>query len=145
MSTATKRPLADLDELERLHRAATPAPWEAVLEHDGRGQPVCYYRALVCFCANGERYVSVVQQDELRPTSYEADAALVAAMRNALPGLIAELRKPPALPSPREFAELAVACGVIEEAALLDPAEYDGGVTLHRLEDFRRRLMEGKG
>lgn len=47
--------------------------------------------------------------------------------------------------SPRQFAELAVQTGVVQEGAVDDPDGYDGGVTLDRLEAMRRALEERGG
>ncbi len=54
----------DLESLERLLAEATPGEWRAVTEGP---QPVCYYRALVCFSANGDAggYISVVADDSM--------------------------------------------------------------------------------
>ena len=37
--------------------------WEPVLRDDPRGQPVPYYRGLVCLVAHGENIISVVTKD----------------------------------------------------------------------------------
>lgn len=66
-------------ELERLERAASPAPWEA--------------SATICCPDRGT--VSVQEHNHTQPTHSFAtwDADLVAAARNALPALLAELRR----------------------------------------------------
>lgn len=84
--------MIDLDKLEALHREATPGEWRAVIEGT---QPVCYYRALVCFSANTADggYVSVVTDDHLGVREHQANALFVAAVHEMVPGLIAELRE----------------------------------------------------
>jgi hypothetical protein len=62
--------MIDLDKLEELDRAATPGPWGSV----------------------GLRNLEAgITNDRGEPTTWE-DALLIAATRNALPALIAELR-----------------------------------------------------
>jgi len=80
----------DVAALRALADAATPAPWQAVLENDPRGQPVAYYRALIGLMANrdGGGYLSVVAGDEHRASEDVAEnAAFIAAAREAVPAL----------------------------------------------------------
>jgi len=67
-----------LDELDRLEKAATPGPW---VHFDGAPE-------------HGNAYVSGPEPDnwtaaECFGSDPDADAALIAAARNALPGLLA--------------------------------------------------------
>lgn len=77
--------MTTLDELERLEKAATPGPWEANAEATINGEPIEY-----------RGYVEHVNGTVFRPgvnnRLAEADAALIAAARNALPEMIKELR-----------------------------------------------------
>ena len=66
-----------LGRLAELHRAATPGPW--TFAQEGRGQ----YDLLP---ANGSDALGTVWHDQ--PGAAEADAALVCALRNALPELL---------------------------------------------------------
>lgn len=89
----------DLDELERLEKAATPGPW---LEHDGN---VCVdSEPTVTRYPSGATltsYPGPVAVLSGTPIGYEnsslscsdEDRRLVIAARNALPALIAELRE----------------------------------------------------
>jgi hypothetical protein len=82
----------DLDALLALRSRGTPGTWRAVLE--GK-QPVCYYRALLCFAADegGAGYVSVVTDDATRVRAHAANAELAAAAVNALPALVGRVRE----------------------------------------------------
>lgn len=64
----------------------TPGPWEAVLENDPRGQPVCYYRAIIGLMAmtgSGlkDGYLSVIASNErlVKRDELEPNAKLIAA------------------------------------------------------------------
>jgi len=76
---------ADLDHLEALHRAATPGPWEADLDGNRNGEPLLYG-------ATRDWWIATLHPqclgslEELR----RADAALIAAARNALAAELAE-------------------------------------------------------
>lgn len=74
---------AVLDELERLEKAATVGPWEAsdwrICHHVNTGRI-----GVICDTANNKK---------TRTEENQANAALIAAMRNELPSLIAALRE----------------------------------------------------
>lgn len=74
---------ADLDAIEALSAKASPPPWRVT--HDVSGN------------ANGEVYADVDGDGycvaDFGGYRYDADALLVAAMRNALPLLVAALRR----------------------------------------------------
>lgn len=69
----------DLDELERLAKAATPGPWEVT----GKGVPEYITDA------NPNRKIARILRT---PRAYEENAHYIVAACNALPGLIAENR-----------------------------------------------------
>lgn len=82
--TTTPQPPVDIEELERLAKAATPGPW-----HVAPCKPGCQ-GADTCTCirspdgtAIGERY---------RSTRVPEDRALIVAMRNSFEALLAEVR-----------------------------------------------------
>jgi hypothetical protein len=80
----------DLDKLEALEKAATPTGWQ-VLDME----PTQFYGNIIMDANRGNL---------MRTTSYglmREDSRLVAAMRNALPAMIAELR------AAREVVEMA--------------------------------------
>lgn len=67
----------------------TPGEWEAVLNDDPRGQPVAYYRGLICTVEHGGRYLAVVAKIGCAlPAQWEANARLIA----AAPDLLAALK-----------------------------------------------------
>lgn len=74
----------DLEELERLHKAATPGPWAA--NNWGRvwHTPNPNSTRLVC---------DTMRNTVRNPKSWRANARLIAAMREALPELIARVRE----------------------------------------------------
>jgi hypothetical protein len=78
----------DLDTLERLHGEATAGPWEAVRESvvmpDGSELPYSDSALIRCAC----RSIGGLEAYFL-----DADAALIAAARNALPALLAAARE----------------------------------------------------
>jgi hypothetical protein len=82
-----------LAELERLERAATPGPWVSVVE--GRDQ---MSGDSVIVTADDPRqdypdvYVSIAVNGRLHPAA-AADQDFIAAARNAVPALIAEVRR----------------------------------------------------
>lgn len=73
----------DLDELEQLAKAATPGPW--VANNWGRvwHTPNPDSKRLVC---------DTMRNTVKNPKSWRANARLIAAMRNAVPELIARVR-----------------------------------------------------
>ena len=73
----------DLEDLERLHKTATPGPW--VANNWGRVwyTPNPDSKRLVC---------DTMRNTVKNPKSWRANARLIAAMREALPELIAENR-----------------------------------------------------
>ena len=75
----------DLDELERLEKAATPGPWHQHETWPGAnlGRNVVSYKP----SANG-----IVGSDFFQ-TRTDEDAEIIVTARNALPALIAELRQ----------------------------------------------------
>ena len=79
-----------LDELERLERGATPGPWISMIE--GRD----HHAGDDFIQAPGDRdpdiYVSIRVDDSFHPAA-AADQVFIAAARNAIPGLIAEIRQ----------------------------------------------------
>jgi hypothetical protein len=80
----------ELDELERLEREATPGPWVSLIE--GRD----HLAGDDFIQAPGDRdpdiYVSIRVNDSFHPAA-AADQDFIAAARNAMPGLIAEIRR----------------------------------------------------
>lgn len=73
----------DLDELERLEKAATPGEW-AFTGFDHNAQPQIH---------GTHNLVAVVAHEGVRTnTETQADAALITATRNALPAMIRDLR-----------------------------------------------------
>lgn len=97
----------DLDELERLHKAATPGPWRMQTRHDHL-DPVSNLMLVpvvrapwpdlphgsitVARCGNGNAGTYSSRPTPIRERE-QGNAAFIAAARNALPGLIAELRE----------------------------------------------------
>lgn len=74
----------DLEELERLAAQATPGPWAA--NNWGR----VWYTSN----HNSKRLVCDTMRNTVRnPKSWRANARLIAAMRNAVPELIARVRE----------------------------------------------------
>lgn len=87
---------AELDELEAMILDATPGEWEAVLNEDPRGQPVPYYRSLICMVEhNPEGYLAVVAKNNQTVSRNEwiANTKLIAESRNTISRLIAEVRE----------------------------------------------------
>ena len=74
--------MIDLDELERLEEAATPGEWRDILSQPG----VRHIDA----CEHGDE-IAVLYGGDGIDGDY-TNAALIVAMRNALPGLLRELR-----------------------------------------------------
>lgn len=70
----------------------TEGPWEAVLNDDPRGQPVPYYRGLICTVEYGNRHLAVVAKSGVVSSAeWEANTHLIAAapqMRDALERLL---------------------------------------------------------
>ena len=69
----------------------TKGPWEAVMHDDPRGQPVPYYRALICTVEHSpDRYLAVVQMNgqHVSREQWQSNARLIA----AAPDLLAELK-----------------------------------------------------
>lgn len=69
----------------------TPGPWEAVLPDDVRGQPVPYYRGLICCVSHEEPtgMLAVVTKDgsSVPKADWEANARLIAAAPDMLEAL----------------------------------------------------------
>lgn len=95
--------MVDLDELERLEREATPGPWELWEEHlyifagpAEENGPGCLKGARVTICEadfdDGEWEYQQAAERGNAVGSPESDFNLIAAARNALPDLLAELR-----------------------------------------------------
>jgi len=85
------------DELERLEGKATPGPWRTnTLTSFGQDWPV----GVVMDCGDtdhaGKLLVTTdgVRASALNGSDAETDAALIVAMRNHLPAIIAALRQP---------------------------------------------------
>ena len=92
----------NLDELQRLDAAATPAPWYPQHEDDA----LCMNAYYVSTKPDGHNLdtrnpsddviaICLLQEPRLAGTldgKWDANTALIAAMRNALPALIARLR-----------------------------------------------------
>lgn len=75
----------ELDELERIAKLATPGPWRVDEDGDLRaGGPAAYLRSLATL------YAPIVDDDDSRN---DADVAFIAAARDALPRLIAQVRE----------------------------------------------------
>lgn len=74
----------DLSELERLEKAADPAPWQAKIERENLLTTACH--------VYGEDPYMPGLIDVMYYRNPEANCELIAAMRNALPHLIKELR-----------------------------------------------------
>ena len=95
---ATFLTAAQLDALEALHRAATPAPWRSdTRERMGVNWPVG--AVLDCGCAeDGDKYSDyIVSTDRIHASEMvsgdaKADSELIAAVRNVLPKLLAAAR-----------------------------------------------------
>jgi hypothetical protein len=93
--------MTDLDELERLEKAATPGPWSDIGSSVGSYDPASVLK-FVTRMVNHDPESGVITEDDVRSwykgaalvgESMETrDAALIAAARNALPDIIAELR-----------------------------------------------------
>ena len=75
--------MSDLDELERLARAATPGPWEV----DGDGRDICGFAGRLG-AANGEPPYEITENNGFMRNSMAADAAFIAA---ANPAVVLEL------------------------------------------------------
>lgn len=66
----------------------TAGPWSAVFETAPRGQPVPYYRGLVCILADGDHRLSVVADNgPCAPEQWQANAALIASAPDLLSAL----------------------------------------------------------
>lgn len=74
----------DLDALEVLHAAGTPLPW--FVEHP-------FSRRIIRGPETGYGPAQVARCNVERSAVAEVDAALIAAAVNALPGLVAEIRR----------------------------------------------------
>ncbi len=74
--------MTDLDKLERLLKAATPGPWNAQCDGDGGGRGGGWWSL---------RFGSEDQAVAWKVCTGQ-DAALIVALRNAAPELIAEIR-----------------------------------------------------
>jgi hypothetical protein len=93
-------PLTDSDiaEIEERLKAATPDGWEAVLPDDPRGQPVPYYRGLIC-CVSHEAKPSgmlavVTERGRTVPKSeWEANAQLIAHAPTDIAALLDEVKR----------------------------------------------------
>lgn len=70
----------DLDELERLEKAAIDSPWK----HSDRDGSIIHYPK--------DRGPDGINHSHVVDNAFGATGALIAATRNALPALIAELR-----------------------------------------------------
>lgn len=82
---------ADLDELDRLEKAATPGPWGQGVQRIDAGIVVDRNRRQVAL-ASGESPMHdkrLIEAHEIQ----RANAAFIAAARNAMPGMIRELRE----------------------------------------------------
>jgi hypothetical protein len=81
---------ADLSDLKRLSKAASPGPWE--VEHT-KGDVECYavVHATGDVCAESEEDPGDFDQDVR--DSIEADFAVIAAAWEAVPKLVAEVRR----------------------------------------------------
>lgn len=86
-SNPTPAPLtaAELDELDRLHREATPGPWSTAEQGGGLSWAVD--------CIEGDDTRVCLHDGYRDGFEVYADAALIAAARNALPALLALARK----------------------------------------------------
>ncbi len=73
----------DLDELERVARAATPGPWLQPLEDEPRA---------IVAARSPEVSLLALDIDGMAVVDEEADATLIVAMRNSFESLISELR-----------------------------------------------------
>lgn len=106
---------AKLDELERLLAKATPGPWDA---HDYAEGGAGDRRYQIQERAGARRYdktgsVLGYFEDEQVPTpEARANARLVAAMRSALPALIAKVRAAEVLAEAAGSAAQEIAMGV---------------------------------
>jgi hypothetical protein len=78
---------AELDELERLEKAATPGPYESFKAQDGQRAPVGVL--------DGNRNIRIADVGDRRMTTSEINdtAEFLAASRNAMPRLLAEVRR----------------------------------------------------
>ena len=80
--------MIDLDELERLEQAATPAPWK---ESEWDHEPAIAYQIMD---ADGDYdWQYLVPQDKHYTPGVEADISFILALRNAAPELFAELEQ----------------------------------------------------
>lgn len=75
--------MSDLDELERLAKAATPGPWEV----DGDGRDICGFAGRLG-AANGEPPYEITENNGFMRNSMAADAAFISA---ANPTVVLEL------------------------------------------------------
>ncbi len=103
---------AQVEELERLEKAATPGPWKVGAEDGTRLSHVWPVRnsAAVADCSVGDwRY----SDEEMRD-----NAAFIAALRNAAPALLAALKRP-------EEGECEAMAKRLDEWAKLDDSYSD--------------------
>jgi len=101
--------MTSLDELEALLEKATPGPWikgdwrgQCHIKHAHSGPPECKYDYTIdtkgdsgrCLSIGGpEDHVTLVGWNEWGPVLSAEDTALIAALRNAAPSLIAAARE----------------------------------------------------
>jgi hypothetical protein len=85
VSGAERLSEAEVAELTRLEKAATPGPWEVMPDGRARVNLVHVETGPECSAGAGLPVFSV-------PRKKEGDAELIAAARNALPRLLAERR-----------------------------------------------------
>lgn len=76
-----------LDELQRLHDAATKGPWRADVTPSGPSGQVLRNEAVVADHASRD-IVLVARRGSERGHQWAKDATCIAAMRNALPALL---------------------------------------------------------
>src|SRR5690606_38182811 len=104
--------MIDLDELERLKREATPAPWKIAITKFASGD------GWYVVDAHGDFFAGA---NAPNPSTDEPNTRCVAASRNALPDLIAELRTLRA-----RVAELERDAWLVH--AMREAAEQTGGI-----------------
>ncbi len=88
-------PQFDLTELQELHKKATQAPWGAVLDDDPKGRPSTAHMgvvAIISYDPAAGHYHSVMAGCPSIPNQWPENTKLIAAMRNALPHLMDELK-----------------------------------------------------
>jgi hypothetical protein len=81
-----------LDDLRQKEQAATPAPWEVDYQPPGASGAKCYMCGITA--KDGPVKVDVVRQGQTNERTWPRvikDGEFIAAMRNALPELLAEL------------------------------------------------------